>query len=265
MSFRKKNPPAFLLHKATSADLRELAHRARHAMAGARGAVAGGARQAADHGTRLAAHRPARWTAGIAAAATIGAIAASAPWAGAAASTTAEAHGGQAPTISAAAHSTTTKDSSSQSGPQTIYDSVIPTAIPSGQQVATYSDGPFQASSASVAGRGNVLWIDVNGSDPSANALDVEPGDATPAQAASWVSAKLTASPSSTAIVYTFISDWGAVGDSIATLPSWMQSHVKYWIADPTGTPHILPGAAATQWYWGSSYDISLAQPGFFS
>ena len=41
-----------------------------------------------------------------------------------------------------------------------------------------------------------------------------------------------------------------------------MQAHVKYWIADPTGTPHILP-AAATQWYWGASYDISAAHPGF--
>ena len=44
-----------------------------------------------------------------------------------------------------------------------------------------------------------------------------------------------------------------------------MQAHVKYWIADPTGTPHIVPGASATQWFWGSSYDISQAQPGFFS
>ena len=44
-----------------------------------------------------------------------------------------------------------------------------------------------------------------------------------------------------------------------------MQHHVKYWIADPTGTPHILPGAEATQWYWGPSYDISTANPGFNS
>jgi hypothetical protein len=44
-----------------------------------------------------------------------------------------------------------------------------------------------------------------------------------------------------------------------------MQAHVKYWIADPTGTPHILPGAAATQWYWGANYDISTAKAGFTS
>jgi hypothetical protein len=44
-----------------------------------------------------------------------------------------------------------------------------------------------------------------------------------------------------------------------------MHSHVKYWIADPTGSPHILAGASATQWYWGPSYDISSAVEGFSS
>ncbi len=258
MTFRKHTTPATLLRNATSADLRALASTARDGMThGTRGAMAGTA--------RLAARKPARWTAGIAAAATIGAIAATAPWAGAAASTADAAHGGHATTTSTATQDSSTRQASSSSQPTTIYDSVSPTAIPSGQTVATYADGPYQATSASVADRGNVLWIDTNGSDPSANALDVEPGDATPAQAASWVSAKLTATPSATAIVYTFQSDWSAVQDSINTLPSSMQSHVKYWIADPTGTPHIVPGAAATQWYWGPNYDITMAQPGFFS
>jgi hypothetical protein len=65
--------------------------------------------------------------------------------------------------------------------------------------------------------------------------------------------------------VYTFKNDWGQVEADIAQLPSWMAPHVKYWIADPNGYPHILPGASATQWYWGSTYDISSAEPGFFS
>jgi hypothetical protein len=140
----------------------------------------------------------------------------------------------------------------------------LPTAIPAGQHVATYSNGPYHATDASIAGRGTVLWIDTNGSDTKANALDVEPGDATPAEAASWVSQKLSDNPHADAIVYTFRAEWGEVQSNVSALPSWMQSHVKYWIADPTGTPHIVPGAAATQWYWGPSYDISMAQPGFF-
>jgi hypothetical protein len=226
LTFRNSTPRT-LLRKATRADLRT-----------------------------LTASKRVRLGAGVAVAATIGGLAATAPWASAAPAADA-AHG--------ATHTTAATASGRQSGPTTIYDSVSPTSIPAGQHVATYSDGPYQASNASVHGRGNVLWIDTNGSDTHADALDVEPGDATPAGAAQWVNAKLTASPHTDAIVYTFKSDWTAVQDSINALPSWEQSHVKYWIADPTGTPHIVPGAAATQWYWGSNYDITQATPSFFS
>jgi hypothetical protein len=148
--------------------------------------------------------------------------------------------------------------------PYQIYDSVVPTAIPGGKNVATYSNGPYQASWAAVAGRGDVLWIDVNGSNPGANALDCEPGDATPAGAAAWVQAKLAKDPNSKPIVYTMKSWWPAVIANINALPGWMHSHVKYWVADPTGYDHILPGADATQWYWGQSYDITTANPGFW-
>jgi hypothetical protein len=209
---------------------------------------------------RTASSKRARLAAGVAGAATIGALAATAPWASAAAST-AGAQAGHPATVTTSAQAT----SGSQAGPRTIYDSTSPAAIPAGQHVATYSNGAYQASAASVADRGNVLWIDTNGTNTHASALDVEPGDATPAQAAQWVSHKLSASPRTDAIVYTFKAQWGAVQDSIHALPASMQSHVKYWIADPTGTPHNVPGAAATQWYWGPSYDITQAQPGFFS
>jgi hypothetical protein len=147
--------------------------------------------------------------------------------------------------------------------PYHFYDSVTPTAIPAGQIVATYANGSYFASPSAVAGRGQVLWIDTNGGDPQANALDVEPGDATPAGAAAWVQARLTANPNAVAIVYTMISEWQSVKDNVATLPTWMQAKVKYWIADPTGVDHVLPGADATQWYWGKNYDISTANPGF--
>jgi hypothetical protein len=148
-------------------------------------------------------------------------------------------------------------------GPYLIYDSVTPTAIPSHHAIATYATGPYAASSADVAGRYTVLWIDTNGSDPHASALDVEPGDATPSMAASWARAKLSANPNSVAIIYTMQSEWPAAQAAIGTLPAQMRSHVRWWIADPTGSPHILPGADATQWYWGQNYDISTAKPGF--
>jgi hypothetical protein len=148
-------------------------------------------------------------------------------------------------------------------GPYLIYDSVTPTAIPSHHAIATYATGPYAASSADVAGRYTVLWIDTNGSDPHASALDVEPGDATPSMAASWARAKLSANPRSVAIIYTMQSEWPAAQAAIGSLPAQMRSHVRWWIADPTGSPHVLPGANATQWYWGQNYDISTANPGF--
>lgn len=147
--------------------------------------------------------------------------------------------------------------------PTTIYDAVTPSAIPAGARAAVYSDGTYAASPAQVAGHPDTLWIDTNGSNIKANVLDVEPGDATPQQAATWVQQKLTANPNDTAIVYTFRAEWGPTQAAIAQLPQQMQAHVKWWIADPTGVPHIVPGSDATQWYWGPNYDESLASPGF--
>lgn len=152
-----------------------------------------------------------------------------------------------------------------QMRPFLIYDSVTPSSIPGGQQVATYANGSYAASGGSVAGRGHVLWIDTNGSDTRADVLDVEPGDATPSGAAQWVKAKLSAQPNSVAIVYTMLSDWQAVKGYVGALPSWMQGKVHYWIADPTGVNHVVPGSNATQWYWGQKYDITTAVPGFES
>jgi hypothetical protein len=147
--------------------------------------------------------------------------------------------------------------------PYTIYDSVKPGAIPNGKAAAVYVNGAYAASAAQVAGYGSVLWIDTNGSDPAANVLDVEPGDATPAGAAQWAKQRLSSQPHSVAIIYTMMNDWQQVKDNMATLPGWMHTKVRYWIADPTGVPHVVPGASATQWYWGNSYDVTTANPDF--
>jgi len=147
--------------------------------------------------------------------------------------------------------------------PYLMYDSVTPGTLPANQAAAVYADGAYAASSSQMSGHHSVLWIDTNGSDANANVLDVEPGDATPAGAAQWVQSHLSKQPHSVAIIYTMRSDWSAVQGAVGGLPSWEQSHVRYWIADPTGVPHVVPGSSATQWYWGSSYDISTANPNF--
>jgi hypothetical protein len=144
-----------------------------------------------------------------------------------------------------------------------IYDSVTPGTIPSGEVAAVYATGAYATSAAQVTGHHSVLWIDTDGSDPGANVLDVEPGDASPAGAAKWVRQRLTAHSDTVAIVYTMMSDWQQVKHEMAALPAAMRSKVRYWIADPTGTPHVVAGASATQWSWGDNYDISTANPNF--
>jgi hypothetical protein len=144
-----------------------------------------------------------------------------------------------------------------------MYDSVMPSAFPDGSVVATYATGNYAASPAQVAGHKTVVWIDTTGTYPEASALDIEPGDATPAQAASWAWQRLHAHPNALARLYSSKAEWPAVQAAVAKLPARMRSHIRYWIADPTGSPHILPGSDATQWYWGPTYDISSATPRF--
>jgi hypothetical protein len=149
----------------------------------------------------------------------------------------------------------------SHARPYLIFDSATPTAIPPHHEIATYADGPHPVPPSEVAGRAHVLWIDINGTDPQAAVLDVEPGCATPSTVPVWVWHRLTAEPHGVAIIYTMRSEWPAVQAAVATLPARMRSRVRWWIADPTGYPHLVPGSDATQWYWGPSYDISTATP----
>jgi hypothetical protein len=142
--------------------------------------------------------------------------------------------------------------------PYEIYDSVNPAALPARHVAATYANGNYAATPAQIASH-KIIWIDTNGTDPRANALDVEPGDATPTTAENWAWHRLHASPHSLAILYTMRSEWQATKNAVRHLPPTMRTHIRWWIADPTGTPHIVPGASATQWYWGHNYDITTA------
>ena len=160
-----------------------------------------------------------------------------------------------------------TRSSAAASSPATqpflVYDSVVPSALPTGHMVAVYATGGRPAQPSELAGRGPVVWIDVEGTDPGANVLDVEPGCAAPSAVPGWITQRLTAHPAALAIIYTSIDEWALARSEAAGLPAAMRAQVRWWIADPTGHPHIVPGSDATQWYWGSSYDISTATPRF--
>jgi len=167
----------------------------------------------------------------------------------------------------ATASPSTTPSASPSPGPSKpyeFYDSVEPETVPAGAIVGTYSTGARPVPASEVAGRKQVLWIDTLATDPAGSgALDVEPGCATPAQVPGWVSGRLTAHPDQVAIVYMSLSEWPEVQADVASLPAWMRSHIRWWVADPTGVPHLVPGSQATQWYWGSTYDESMAAPDF--
>jgi hypothetical protein len=162
----------------------------------------------------------------------------------------------------APAPSPSSSPSAASEQPIEIYDSATPAAIPPGVMCATYATGNYAVPAAEMAGR-PTIWIDAWGTDPAASVLDVEPGDATPSMVPQWVEQHLALEPSDNARIYTMLDEWSAVQQAVATLPSWMQARVRWWIADPTGVPHMVPGASATQWYWGPNYDISTAEPGF--
>lgn len=162
-----------------------------------------------------------------------------------------------------AAHHKTPARHRAAARPYHIYDSVTPSAIPGHHVIATYATGNYAVSPRQVAGRGKVLWIDTTGTDHAASILDVEPGDATPSLAANWAWHRLKADPHALARIYTMRSEWPAVKAAVGKLPAHMRSHIRWWIADPTGYPHMVPGSDATQWYWGSSYDITTASPRF--
>jgi hypothetical protein len=173
------------------------------------------------------------------------------------------------PTVSARPTASTratasARPSAGPSKPYEFYDSVEPGTVPAGAIVGTYSTGARPVPASAVAGRKQVLWIDTLATDPAGSgALDVEPGCATPSQVPGWVSSRLKAHPDQVAIVYMSLSEWPQVQADVASLPKWMRSRIRWWVADPTGVPHIVPGSSATQWYWGSTYDESMAEPNF--
>jgi hypothetical protein len=165
---------------------------------------------------------------------------------------------------SPAAHPTVKPSASASAAaaarPYEFYDSVLPDAMPAGHPIATYADGPHAVAPSQVAGR-QVLWIDVLGTDYAADVLDIEPGTVGPDVAPAWVEHRLATYPREVAILYTSLAEWPLVQDAVASLPAQVRTRIRWWIANPTGYPHVVPGAQATQWYWGSTYDVSTALP----
>ena len=149
-----------------------------------------------------------------------------------------------------------------------MYDSTQPSLIPaSAEYIAIYANGQYAADRHAVQRqfpKARIFNIDVLNDDPGGCSIaDVENGDMQPSDIPGWVDKRLSRHPGVLCRVYCNQSTWPSVKSEVAKLPSDKSDLVRYWIADPTGTEHSLPGADATQWYWGDDWDQSSVEPGF--
>jgi len=136
-----------------------------------------------------------------------------------------------------------------------MYDSVNPARIPRDAQiVAGYVNGPYKWSDTDWALFPNAIHVGiaVRASFDGGEVLDVEPGDATPAQAPNWVLMRRARGVDPT--IYCNESTWPTVVrafDAAGVVPP------HYWIAHYDGDERIPIGAVAKQYRNTADWDIS--------
>lgn len=144
------------------------------------------------------------------------------------------------------------------------YDSTRPWLIPdTAEYIMIYRNGLYAADRAQVQRQfpdATLYDIDVLGTDPGGCGIaDVETGDMRPEDVPDWVDARLAAHPNGALCrIYSNLSTWPAVRLAVAKLSEGARAQVRYWVADPTGTPHFVPGSNATQYLWGLNWDESV-------
>src|SRR5512146_328473 len=137
----------------------------------------------------------------------------------------------------------------------------LPTTAP--VAVAGYTSGNWPTYNGLVAKYPHAkhLSIAVNARH-DAQCLDVETGDATPADAPGWVR-RQHARGIKRPILYANTSTMPAVLDALNN-DFIKRGEYLVWTAHYTGTPHIEPGSDATHWESvenpGHNYDISLCE-----
>jgi hypothetical protein len=149
-------------------------------------------------------------------------------------------------------------------------DSTVLTDIPvAGTQiVAAYVNGQYAASAAALAARFPgmpVAWIDVNGSDPHADILDVEKGDAAPATAVPWCRARRAAVPAGyPPVIYCDRSTLTPLFNAMGAAGLQVVRDFRLWIATLDGTKAVpdMTGVSAVQYagqnLTGGHYDESI-------
>lgn len=138
-----------------------------------------------------------------------------------------------------------------------MYDGISPLRLPTGGDlVAGYDDGRYPDATA-LANRfpgTRVVRITTNPADTIGDVLDVERGDATPADVPGWLVARRAAGdwPSIYCTTSTYPTVAGIVANAHLEPPPW-------WVASRPSTRPILP-AAWVAWQWRSTpgYDESV-------
>jgi hypothetical protein len=139
---------------------------------------------------------------------------------------------------------------------RTMYDAVTSSNIPAGASlVAGYADGLY-ANIPQMRARfphATVVTIAVRWTT-RAMVLDVETGDASPAEAPRWCTVTMADVPNSELTVYCNASTWPQVR---AAFRAAGVSEPQYWVAEYDGDPSIPAGAVAKQWADRGPYDLS--------
>jgi hypothetical protein len=138
---------------------------------------------------------------------------------------------------------------------RTMYDAVTASNVPaSATLVAGYGDGYYNnvAEFRTRFPHATVVEIAVSSRHNLGVVLDVETGDATPAEAPPWVLMRRAAGVDPT--IYCNSSTWPSVRAAFKAAgvpePHW-------WIAQYDGDPSIFPGAVAKQYSDPGPYDLS--------
>lgn len=140
-----------------------------------------------------------------------------------------------------------------------MHDSVTAADIPhDAVAVAGYVDGFYAWSEQDWRRFPNAykLRVAISAATNDGDVLDVETGDATPAQAPGWVAMRRAAGLARP-ILYCGRWQWAALQAAMAQAGQ----EADYWVAQYTGAPHLIEGAVAVQWAGdatsGGHYDLS--------
>lgn len=139
---------------------------------------------------------------------------------------------------------------------RTLYDSVSASTIPvDATLVAGYVDGSYANLDAIRARFPSAVVVSIAVKyTTAAQVLDVENGDATPAQAVLWCTQTMASTSNSHLTVYCDTGTWPAVRSAFHAAGV---AEPQYWIASWDGDPTIPAGAIAKQYANTSGWDKS--------